>query len=70
MTANGQIVGKVPNPAVEDRVLVEILQWRSQGIEWSNVIARLRPRTVPSGYAFISWKPGMLYSSAIPFTSD
>ena len=59
VTTNGQTVGMVPNPAVEEGVLVEISQWRGQGIEWSDIIARLRPRTVPSGYTFSPWKPGI-----------
>ena len=56
VTTKGQTVGMVQNP---EGVLVKISQWCAQGIEWSDVIVRLRPQTVPSGYAFSSWKPSM-----------
>ena len=61
VTTKGQTVGMVQNP---EGVLVEISQWCAQGIEWSDVIARLRPQTVPSGYAFSSWKPGMPFKKS------
>lgn len=46
------IVPQVPNPAVSNEVLKEIVQWKHEGLSLDGIIDRLRPRTVPSGYSY------------------
>ena len=58
VNATGQLTGKVKNHAVSVGLLQEILLWLAQDIDWSDIISRLRPRTVPSGYTFCLWKSG------------
>lgn len=57
---SGELIGKIPNPAVGTELLLEISLWLSQKIEWSDIISRLRTRTVPSGYAVSKWKNGKI----------
>ena len=45
---------------MDEELLAEISQWLRQGVQWSDIIQRLRPRTVPPGYIFTSWRPGKL----------
>lgn len=61
-TTDGRRVAEVQNPAISQELLLEISRWRNDGIEWSDIISRLRPRTVPSGYAYSPWKAGKHYS--------
>lgn len=39
-------------------VLQNILVWMRQGLNWKDIIQRLRPKTVPSGYVYHTWSPG------------
>lgn len=57
-TNDGITVAEVPNVAIHEGILLEIAEWKDQGIEWSDIIRRLRPRTVPTGYTYCPWKPG------------
>lgn len=34
----------------------------NQGASFEDVVDRLRPRTVPLGYLFHTWKPGIIMS--------
>lgn len=54
----GRIVAVKSNPAISTELLTEIFKWQIQGQPWSDTISRLRPRTVPPGFAFSKWKPG------------
>lgn len=49
---DGSIGSKHPNPAVPLSLLTEILEWREGGISMDDIVDRLRPRTVPSGYPY------------------
>ena len=40
--------------------LIEIYGWMEHGATLSDVIDRLRPRTVPSGYTYSMWKLGKI----------
>lgn len=67
VTPSGQFVGQVQNPAVCEKLLTEISQWLCQDIEWSDIISRLRPRTVPNGYTYKPWRSGKcVRTSCIP----
>lgn len=55
---DGSIGSKHPNPAVPLSLLTEILEWREGGISMDDIVDRLRPRTVPSGYPYCTWKAG------------
>ena len=55
---DGRLVAEVLNPAVEESLLKEIWDLMANGISWKDIIQRLRPRTVPSGYAYCTWHPG------------
>ena len=48
----------LPNAAVSEDLLAEVVALKNQGLEWSDIIARLRPRTVPPGYVYCPWKSG------------
>ena len=61
-TTDGR-VAEVQNPAISQELLVEISRWRADGVEWSDIISRLRPRTVPCGYVYSTWKPGEHYNT-------
>ena len=53
---NGKIVAVEFNPAVSDDLINEIFNWRRHGIVQSDIINRLRARTVPAGYPIHPWK--------------
>ena len=55
---DGKRVANLPNAAVSEDLLAEVATLKNQGLEWSDIIARLRPRTVPPGYAYCPWKSG------------
>ena len=57
-TVSGQRVASVQNRAVSQSLLIEIAAWRDLGTEWNDIISRLRPRTVSSGYVYTPWKAG------------
>ena len=40
-------------------VLQNILVWMRQGVNWKDIIQCLRPKTVPSGYVYHTWSPGV-----------
>ena len=56
---DGTVIAELDNEAVPQHVLSEICSWREQGISMEDILQRLRPRTVPPGYKFHTWKPGM-----------
>lgn len=62
-TNDGKIVAETPNAAIDKGILLEIAQWKDQGIEWSDIICRLRPCTIPTGYTYCPWRPGGSYSN-------
>ena len=47
-----------PNPAVSSSLLQEIWNWKQKGVSMTDIVSRLRTRTVPSGYPYHTWKPG------------
>ena len=54
------LVAKVPNPAVSSSLMLEIQQLKVDGLSEQDIFSRLRSRTVPAGYAYTTWKPGMI----------
>ena len=66
-TTDGHRVAEVQNPAISQELLVEISRWRADGVEWSDIISQLRPRTVPCGYVYSTWKPGEHYNMVLLF---
>lgn len=52
MNSDGAITAEVDNPAVSLSLLKEILYWKAEHCSDKDVIARLRPRTVPTGYQY------------------
>ncbi len=57
--ASQLIVAEKPNSVVPPSLLCEVLLWRSvQSLSWDDILSRLRPRTVPSGYVYHAWKEG------------
>lgn len=57
---DGTVVAECANPAVSNTLLQEIARWKKQGICMEDIVDRLRPRTVPAGYSFLPWKPGII----------
>ena len=53
------ITALVVNDAVTPTLLKEILYWKAEHYTDKDVIARLRQRTVPKGYKYTTWRPGM-----------
>ena len=56
--SDGTITAELSNAAVPQHVLREIFIWKQQEISMKDIVARLRPRTVPPGYSFHTWKAG------------
>ena len=57
---------------MDNELLAEISQWLRQGVQWSDIIQRLRPPTVPPEYILSSWRPGtfsltMLCNLSVPY---
>ncbi|XP_065891566.1 uncharacterized protein [Dysidea avara] len=48
--SDGNVTGKVPNLAVSNILLMEILSWKKEGATDQDVFIRLRERTVPPAY--------------------
>ena len=59
MAIDGTIVAEIPNPAVPKKLLEELWHWKQNGVSIEDSIDRIRPRTVPTGYSFSNWRPGM-----------
>ena len=60
VTSDGKIAAKRQNPAVSTEVLTEILCWKTEGATETDIICRLRQRTVPAGYCHRYWCPGKI----------
>ena len=57
--ANSLITCLKPSPFVSAQLLCEIHIWKEVlGLTWEDIISRLRPCTIPSGYKIHSWIPG------------
>ena len=54
------VIPELENPVVPQHILSEIHNWREHGATMQDV-ERLRPRTVPPGYVFHTWKAGKHY---------
>lgn len=48
-----------PNPAVSPELLREILLLKAEHCTDENIITHLRPKTVPEGYEYTTWMPGI-----------
>lgn len=57
--AEGNIKARVANPAISNCLLSEVLSWNQEGARIEDVVARLRMRTVPSGYTIHNWIDGI-----------
>ena len=55
---NGTFMAERPNPAVSSSLLQEIWNWKQKGVSMTDIVSRLRTRTVPNGYPYHTWKPG------------
>lgn len=61
--ADGSVLATIVNPAVSTDLLHEIQHWQSEGATTDDVLARLRQRTVPTGYCVHTFVPGtVLYT--------
>ena len=58
---DGTIVPETNDTVVPQCILKEILMLKEQGISMRDIVQRLRPRTVPAGYVYHTWTPGMWY---------
>ena len=56
---NGRLVAQSPNPAISS-LLAEIWKWMNKKASLEDVVVRLRPRTVPNGYEYHTWKAGTI----------
>ena len=57
---DGSICAKRMSPGVSEKLLREIHGWRMEGASDKDVIIHLRQRTVPDGYSYHTWIPGLL----------
>ena len=62
-------MAKKAHPGVSGELLAEILKWQKQGLDWKDVLNRLRPRTVPPGYTYHPWKAGIANSFLVKWKS-
>ena len=58
VNSDGTITAEVSNPAVTQSLLKELLYWKTEHCTDRDIIGRLRPRTVPTGYEYTTWYPG------------
>ena len=63
---NGHLIAQSPNPAVPYSLLAEIWKWMSEKTSLEDVVVRLRPRTVPNGYKYHTWKEGTIANNRKP----
>ena len=56
---DGTIQVQANSSIVPQCILKNIWMWMRQGIDWKDIVERLRPRTVPPGYVYHTWTPGM-----------
>lgn len=57
---DGSIYAQRRNIAVPEELLKEIHIWRNEGATDEGVLIRLRQITVPKGYTYHMWNPGLL----------
>ena len=53
------MTAEVPNPAVSHDILKQIWKWKQESCSEEDVIVKLRIKTVPAGYEYHMWHPGM-----------
>ena len=58
VTSDGHIVAQKQNSAVSSELLSEIWSWKMEGATDTDIICRLRQRTVPTGCSYHHWCPG------------
>ena len=63
-------MAKKGHPGVNGELLGEILKWQKQGLDWKDILNRLRPRTVPPGYTYHPWKAGIASSFLVKWKSN
>lgn len=56
---DGSITAEIPNPAVSPELLREILLLKAEHCTDKDIITHLRPKTVPEGYEYTTWMPGI-----------
>ena len=52
------VTAQIPNPAVSVDLLKEIHLWIEESCSFTDIIEKLRQRTVPSGYDYHPWITG------------
>ena len=57
---DGTIQAELDTGCIPQSVLQEIWLLRRQEIDFKDIVERLRPRTVPTGYTYHNWTPGMV----------
>ena len=62
-------MAKKAHSSVNGELLAEILKWQKQGLDWKDILNRLRPRTVPPGYTYHPWKSGIASSFLVKWKS-
>ena len=55
----GGITAEIPNPAVSGVILRDIQRSKEEKCSEEDIITRLRLRTIPAGYNYHTWHPGM-----------
>jgi len=55
---DGTITTEGNSQIVPQHVLHDISCWMKQGVGMKDIVDRLRPRTVPSGYEYHTWTAG------------
>lgn len=57
---DGSLCAQKQNPAIPVNLLRDIFTWKAEGATEIDIITRLRQRTVPAGYAYHTWIPGIV----------
>ena len=58
--SDGTVTAVIPCQSVPNDLLEKILTLQEKGIVFADIIDRVRPHTVPSGYPYHRWNPGKL----------
>ena len=59
--ASGVVSAEQQESPLPVDILEEVMELKMKGVSLEDIISRLRPRTVPNGYPFHTWKQGRIH---------
>ncbi len=61
VSSNSEVTTLHKHSPVDETTLREIAAWMEEGCTMNDLVARLRPKTVPPGYSTTEWKKGLFF---------